>query len=429
MALSLFVLCISNIYLGVSAENSMTMYYRFDEDTVSKNEEGKYIIRDLSGKGNDATATNDSSFKDNAIQGEFTIPKEAFVDTTSFTMNFCMTSNLPGIGRPKIVDFGAVELFSAWGSGIGRLCSYMENGTEVYAPQYMSGMNVQEMNMYTIVKNDSSIQVYFNGAPLSETWANRHSTINLCDTVSEDVIVTTELMDEFSFYNSVLTDEQIAKLYNNLNTTPTPIPIPTPGHQTVTIEPPTVDVNSGVVPYGTKVTLSPTTAHLAYSINGGAFVHEYSVTSVTITEDTTIVVKSWVDAFEPNTTYLTPEATYTYTVSKDYNYQISDISLSSSSGEELNTIPENSGFVVDVTVEEIENRDSKDYMFVTVYGTDGSLLSMDYVRADFKVNNSCSFGFYIPAQKAEIGSIKAYVWNTFASMIPLSESKTFEIEN
>jgi len=98
--------------------------------------------------------------------------------------------------------------------------------------------------------------------------------------------------------------------------TPTPSPEPTPALQIVTVEPPTASVESGEVTYGTTVILSPRNAHLAYSINGGEFIYEFMSASITITEDMTITVKSWLDVLEPYTQYNIKEATYTYTVDR-----------------------------------------------------------------------------------------------------------------
>lgn len=48
---------------------------------------------------------------------------------------------------------------------------------------------------------------------------------------------------------------------------------------------------------------------------------------------------------------------------------------------------------------------------------------MGHGRAKFNAGE-CMLGFNIPAQSREIGSIKAFVWNSFGSMSPLAEAKT-----
>lgn len=106
-----------------------------------------------------------------------------------------------------------------------------------------------------------------------------------------------------------------------------------------------------------------------------------------------------------------------------YSYELNELSLSTISGEAINATPQNSSFIVDVAVTKTLERDAKDFIFVAVYDTDGALLSLDYVKADFPLNTECSFGFNVPAQEKQVGSIKAYVWNSFNSIEALSESK------
>lgn len=114
---------------------------------------------------------------------------------------------------------------------------------------------------------------------------------------------------------------------------------------------------------------------------------------------------------------------YAYWVEDKYPYVIEGMSLLSASGEELTDIPTDSSFITEVTLSKVKDRNAKDYIFVAAYGTDGRLLNLDYVKADFVVNSEYSFGFNIPVQKESIGLIRAYVWNDFSSMESLAESK------
>ena len=63
-------------------------------------------------------------------------------------------------------------------------------------------------------------------------------------------------------------------------------------------------------------------------------------------------------------------------------------------------------------------------LMVAVYDKAGALLNIDYVQADFSEGRVYSFGFNVPAQTAEIGEIKAFVWHSFSDPQPLAESKT-----
>lgn len=106
-----------------------------------------------------------------------------------------------------------------------------------------------------------------------------------------------------------------------------------------------------------------------------------------------------------------------------YPYEIKNISIKSNSGTDLEHAPTNQGFVVNVDLLKQTDRDERDYVFVAVYGTQGELLSMNYVQAKLNVDFLYSFSINILAQPQPIGSVKAFVWNTFNSMQPLAESK------
>lgn len=104
-----------------------------------------------------------------------------------------------------------------------------------------------------------------------------------------------------------------------------------------------------------------------------------------------------------------------------YPYEIDDILLRTASGEILESPPSDQGFIVEASLSKLKPRDEKDYLFIAVYDKDGILLNLDYVNASFAENYDYSFGFYVPPQNAEIGMIKAYVWNDFNNMEPLAE--------
>lgn len=109
---------------------------------------------------------------------------------------------------------------------------------------------------------------------------------------------------------------------------------------------------------------------------------------------------------------------------ENYLYEITDMSILTPSGGALIVPPQDENFMVEVTVNKKEAGDTKDYIFAAVYDTNGMLISLDYVRANFAPNYDYSFGFNIPAQSSKIGSIKAFIWDGFDSMNPLACSKT-----
>ncbi len=109
--------------------------------------------------------------------------------------------------------------------------------------------------------------------------------------------------------------------------------------------------------------------------------------------------------------------------SQNYSYEIIDVSLKTTSGENLEQVPANSAFIVNLDFIKNKERNEKDYIFTAVYDKDGALLNLDYVYADFVENNTYSLGFYVPKQEKEIGKIKAFIWHSFDDMKNLCESK------
>lgn len=111
------------------------------------------------------------------------------------------------------------------------------------------------------------------------------------------------------------------------------------------------------------------------------------------------------------------------TPEKTYPYDITDLHLTDTSGAEIEKPQENKSFIVQADIVKTAQRAEKDYLFVAVYGKDGAIMSLDYVKATFVTDGACSFGFYVPAQEKPVGYVKAFVWNTFSSMEPLAEMK------
>ncbi|MGN0181579.1 MAG: hypothetical protein ACI4DP_04090 [Candidatus Ornithomonoglobus sp.] len=92
---------------------------------------------------------------------------------------------------------------------------------------------------------------------------------------------------------------------------PTPSPTPSPTPETVVIAPPSVNVASGQLAYGTEVTISGIS--FGYSLNGTDYFGNNSVT-IKIDKDSTLKVWSVIDAQDTDKVYDIQSATYTYTV-------------------------------------------------------------------------------------------------------------------
>ena len=114
----------------------------------------------------------------------------------------------------------------------------------------------------------------------------------------------------------------------------------------------------------------------------------------------------------------------------NYPYDITSVAVLTNTGEVLSSPPENEDFITEVSVEKKEDSAEKDYIFVAVYNTNGILLNIDCAEANFDTNSDyASFDFSIPAQRAEIGSIRAFIWSGVNSMNPLAEIKTISFTN
>ena len=108
---------------------------------------------------------------------------------------------------------------------------------------------------------------------------------------------------------------------------------------------------------------------------------------------------------------------------KEYPYEITSIRLTDTAGEVIAVPNIGQSFIVETVISKLRERNEQDYLFVAVYDEDGSLMNIDYVRANFTVGGEYAFGFNVPSQNKKIGYVKAFVWNTFNSMEPLAATE------
>ncbi|MBQ8300700.1 MAG: hypothetical protein IJX57_01865, partial [Clostridia bacterium] len=157
--------------------------------------------------------------RNEAVRGSFEIPKEAFAETDSYTMNFWLVNTY---SQDYILDFDDVKLSHSWGSGITRICSYFEN-REVSSAPYKYNIKIEELNMYTIVKDGENIKIYINGVYNEPETINRKSTVKLADIADKkdaQFIVNADYMiDEMSFYNRALSGAEIEALVGGTDVT------------------------------------------------------------------------------------------------------------------------------------------------------------------------------------------------------------------
>lgn len=175
-----------------------------------------------------------------------------------------------------------------------------------------------------------------------------------------------------------------------------------------------------------SVKISKTDGRLFSTSNSGLYLHEFTIElskaysgDITFYNSTTWLPDLYAVKLVP-VKLAEPEP------NPQYAYEIKNISLTSETGESYDKAPSDKAFLVDVELEKQNARAGKDYIFAAVYDTEGALLSLDYVRAEFAENNTYSFGFYVPKQNKSIGQIKAFVWSSFDGMENLCEAKILQ---
>ena len=112
-------------------------------------------------------------------------------------------------------------------------------------------------------------------------------------------------------------------------------------------------------------------------------------------------------------------------------YIINGMSILNQVGEVISTAPQiNENFNVKIEVNKIKSNDINGYIILAVYDMKGGLLNIDCAEANFDTNSDyASCDFSIPAQRAEIDSIRAFIWSGVNSMNPLAETKTIYFTN
>lgn len=102
----------------------------------------------------------------------------------------------------------------------------------------------------------------------------------------------------------------------------------------------------------------------------------------------------------------------------NYPFVIESLSLETEAGEKITSVPAKSPFVIAIKIKPANFRASQDYLCVAVYDKQQALLYLDY-RSDYLFLNN-SFEFHVPAQKGDIGFIKAFIWDGFIQNKPLA---------
>lgn len=111
---------------------------------------------------------------------------------------------------------------------------------------------------------------------------------------------------------------------------------------------------------------------------------------------------------------------------KGQAYQIRGLTVTDLSGSELDSIPEGSGFNINVDAAKLKGHSEEDKIITAVYGAHNELLYLDSAAAAFGEDTEHTFTFEIPPQDTSIGRIKAFIWSSFDSAEPLSDTGELE---
>ncbi len=106
----------------------------------------------------------------------------------------------------------------------------------------------------------------------------------------------------------------------------------------------------------------------------------------------------------------------------DVRYDIKSLRLLNENGEELSFVP-NGGFIAEVCFNKAGDDGTKDTLIMAAYDPDGNLIYTDSVTAYFAEAYDHKFAFYVPAIYNNIDTIKVFVWDSFDSMIPMSDQE------
>lgn len=108
-------------------------------------------------------------------------------------------------------------------------------------------------------------------------------------------------------------------------------------------------------------------------------------------------------------------------VEEEKPYTVNNVKITDLSGNELEAIPAE-GFYCEINVTKNDNSKNADSVIIAMYDESGELISMDYMKGKYYQNQTITFGTMIEKKDKKIESVKGFVWDGVAGMIPLSNS-------
>ena len=139
-------------------------------------------------------------------------------------MNFWFVDNGVQIFTAKSVGTDkSITIRGREGSGMIRFLSYWEDGYvfSMVPPIISSSKDLHlSMHMYTIVRSDGNIKMYFNGKETDPMWGTDGvSDVTFAEIASGDsvgIYFENGFMDEFSFYDRALSADEISEMTNGV---------------------------------------------------------------------------------------------------------------------------------------------------------------------------------------------------------------------
>lgn len=183
------------------------------------------------------------------------------------------------------------------------------------------------------------------------------------------------------------------------------------------------DHPSGSYPGAISVALSVSNGGAIYYTLDGSNPAENGIryeSPIPVAEDATLSCVSCANgSFSDVTSY-----TYTF-VAPISDYTIQELYVSDLNGDRIGSgdvIPQSGKFFVNASVVKNKSTAEKGYLVIASYTKDGALLDYNIMSGTYFLNQEITFLATLHNQNGEIGSVKAFVWNSLTELKPLSNA-------
>ena len=111
------------------------------------------------------------------------------------------------------------------------------------------------------------------------------------------------------------------------------------------------------------------------------------------------------------------------TINYEKYYDIESTEIKSQSGDLLNEIPSDGDFMIDVSLNKIEEYNEAAAIRAAVYNSEGRMISV--TSAD--ITNDESYILYVPKTDEDISVVRLYIWSLEDKILPIADIT--EIQN